>query len=726
VVGFIARFRLGYQMGLMVLVFLTGFILSSAVSMYGLRQVMVNGPLYQQIARDQELIADILPPPAYIIDAYANVLQLKLAIENGADEKTVQRLLAESQRTRQDYEERLSYWRSVLPEGEIRQSLTEQAADPAREFFDIRDRQVIPALLAGETARAEELIWNELRPRFEAHRSAIDRTVELGYASVNNSEQSAKGVVARVNVLVPAVSLISALLATLLAALMARLLTKRLGHVAKALDELTTHDIPALERALGALARGDLRATVSFKVRPSELTGRDEVATLIGAYNRLQSALGNVEQSFRTLVEGLRDMVTSLRGAAALLNDVGADVHRRVEQTTVAIQSVTGAAESVARGSADQANALTGLRQSLTELAQTSDALAKAAADQARVVHQAFELASEINRQNQEAAQTARAVGQLATEHAQHAQRGQRAVERTLSAITRAQAKSTEAQKRVDEMVKHAQSIDQVLTIVRSITEQTNLLALNAAIEAARAGEAGRGFAVVAEEVRKLSANAAESTTHIAELVHQLQNSAASAVQAATESLETMTGVATETNNTVSDLFESTTEAARELATLSERALTLAEQALKSVEYLRAQLEQAASTVEETSAGTAELATSVATISTTASQLSAIGEENAQASEHASNAMEEISHELSEVAHNAQALFQLAQQLLRETERFLLDQPVAHAQADSSRRLLPVDSVHSLGDGLALPVASSRTGSLMPAPSRWTNGHGEP
>jgi methyl-accepting chemotaxis protein len=662
VVGFIARFRLGYQMGLMVLVFLTGFILSTAVSMYGLRQVMVNGPLYQQITRDQELIADILPPPAYIIDAYANVLQLKLAIENGADEETVQRLLADSQRTRQDYEERLSYWRSVLPEGEIRQSLTEQAADPAREFFDIRDRQVIPALLAGETARAEELIWNELRPRFEAHRSAIDRTVELGYASVNNSEQSAKGVVARVNVLVPAVSLISALLATLLAALMARLLTKRLGHV---------------------------------------------------------------EQSFRTLVEGLRNMVTSLRGAAALLNDVGADVHRRVEQTTVAIQSVTGAAESVARGSADQANALTGLRQSLTELAQTSDALAKAAADQARVVHQAFELASEINRQNQEAAQTARAVGQLATEHAQHAQQGQRAVERTLSAITRAQAKSTEAQKRVDEMVKHAQSIDQVLTIVRSITEQTNLLALNAAIEAARAGEAGRGFAVVAEEVRKLSANAAESTTHIAELVHQLQNSAASAVQAATESLEAMTGVVTETN-TVSDLFESTAEAARELATLSERALTLAEQALKSVEYLRAQLEQAASTVEETSAGTAELATSVATISTTASQLSAIGEENAQASEHASNAMEEISHELSEVAHNAQALFQLAQQLLRETERFLLDQPVAHAQADSSRRLLPVNSVHSLGDGLALPVASSRTGSLMPAPSRWTNGHGEP
>ncbi|WP_448575400.1 methyl-accepting chemotaxis protein [Thermomicrobium sp.] len=706
-VGFIARLRLSYQMGLMVLVFLAGFALSTIVSMSGLRQVMVNSPLYRQIARDQELIADILPPPAYIVDAYANVLQLKLAVENGADQQTIQRLLTDSQRTRQKYEERLSYWRSVLPEGEIREQLTERAADPALEFFDIRDRQVIPALLAGETARANELIWNELRPRFEAHRRAIDRTVELGYAAVTRSEQHAESVVTRVNVLVPAVSLISALVASLLATMVARLLTKRLGHVAKALDELTTHDIPTLERALGALAHGDLRASVSFTTRPLELTGRDEVATLIGAYNRLQSALHSVEQSFRSLVEGLRDMVTSLRGAATLLNDVGADVHRRVEQTSVAIQSATGAAERVARGSADQAYALTGLRQSLTELAQTSDALAKAAADQARVVHRAFELASEITGRNQEAAQTARAVGQLATEHAQHAQQGQRAVERTLSAMTRAQAKSTEAQKRVDEMVKHAQSIDQVLTIVRSITEQTNLLALNAAIEAARAGEAGRGFAVVAEEVRKLSASAAESTTHIAELVHQLQNSAASAVQAATESLEAMTGVVNETN-TVSDLFESTAEAARELATLSERALTLAEQALKSVEHLRAQLERAASTVEETSAGTAELATSVATISATASQLSAIGEENAHASEHASNAMDEISRELSEVARHAQELFQLAQQLLHETERFQLAEETSSGSTAPSRGWKSGNGLPTLGNGFVAPPVASR------------------
>lgn len=92
------------------------------------------------------------------------------------------------------------------------------------------------------------------------------------------------------------------------------------------------------------------------------------------------------------------------------------------------------------------------------------------------------------------------------------------------------EAKTTNEQ--ISGLAHVAQSIGDVVKLIRDIAGQTNLLALNATIEAARAGEAGRGFAVVASEVKSLAVQTAGATEEIAGQIAAVQSLTADAVSA--------------------------------------------------------------------------------------------------------------------------------------------------------------------------------------------------
>ena len=98
------RLRLNFQIALFVLSFL-GFGILAFNTFSALR---VNGPIYKDIVRGKDLIADILPPLAYILESY--LVALQLAGENTpAKIKDLKDTLA---KLKAEYNQRHDFWKT--------------------------------------------------------------------------------------------------------------------------------------------------------------------------------------------------------------------------------------------------------------------------------------------------------------------------------------------------------------------------------------------------------------------------------------------------------------------------------------------------------------------------------------------------------------------------------------------------------------------------------------
>jgi len=63
----------------LVAIFAAGLLIAGIFNSLTLGQVKVNGPLYARIVQQKDLLADILPPPEYLLESYLVSQQLAVA-----------------------------------------------------------------------------------------------------------------------------------------------------------------------------------------------------------------------------------------------------------------------------------------------------------------------------------------------------------------------------------------------------------------------------------------------------------------------------------------------------------------------------------------------------------------------------------------------------------------------------------------------------------------------
>ena len=467
------RLTISRAMLLFGLVTATGLGAVVFTGLYALSDVRVGGPLYDKIKLGNDLVADILPPPEYVIESY---LEATLALNNPASLAARRDRLVQ---LKKEYDERHQFWLKSDLNPAIKSKLVEQSHREVQRFWTAIEQELLPALAKADAATAAKS-YSEVTAAYLAHRALIDEIVKK---TLEENAAIEAGATQRVNTFIAILWSISGLVVLIIGG----------GVFAVGLGVI--QPMTRMTGVMTRLAAGELDTAI-----PS-LNRADEVGAMASAVQVFRDNALRV-QAMESEQAGLKQKAEEDRKAAM------SRVADGFEQTIGKIVEAVSSASSeivLAAGS-------------LTRTAETTHQLTAAAAS-----------ASDRSSANVQSA--AVASEQMASSVTEIGRQVQQSENITNAAVH--QAEQTNA--RISELSQSANRIGEVVKMIAAVAEQTNLLALNATIEAARAGEAGRGFAVVASEVKALAAQTAKATDEIGTQIAQMQSATQLSVSAIKE-----------------------------------------------------------------------------------------------------------------------------------------------------------------------------------------------
>ncbi|QZA81703.1 methyl-accepting chemotaxis protein [Deefgea piscis] len=149
---------------------------------------MINGDLYHKIDDNSNLIADILPPPQYIIEAY--LLSHQLSETSPPSTELINRFKT----IKNEFYRGQAHWKESNLPPNILNSLTQSIFQPADAFYKEAEQVLIPALesknqvkIAAAKTRLDQL--------YKQHRLAVDELVPILKQQQQQLEDQAKTLV---------------------------------------------------------------------------------------------------------------------------------------------------------------------------------------------------------------------------------------------------------------------------------------------------------------------------------------------------------------------------------------------------------------------------------------------------------------------------------------------------------------------------------------------------
>ncbi|MDP2036981.1 MAG: PAS domain S-box protein, partial [Ignavibacteria bacterium] len=184
----LAGLTIKQKFSVLILVIVIGFGIFGWQTLKTLSLVKVNGTLYKDIVSGKDLTADILPPPEYILESYLTVLELNNETDVSKIEKEIE-LLAQ---LKINYLRRHEYWLQQLHGKTMETVFLKDSYEPAILFYEIVEKQFIPAVRRGDAQMKRRLLEREINAAYLEHRKQIDKVVGLASKWSSNIEKHAQ------------------------------------------------------------------------------------------------------------------------------------------------------------------------------------------------------------------------------------------------------------------------------------------------------------------------------------------------------------------------------------------------------------------------------------------------------------------------------------------------------------------------------------------------------
>jgi methyl-accepting chemotaxis protein len=304
----------------------------------------VHGDIYNSIIQGKDAVADVLPPPEYIIESFL-VANLLVDATNKAD---VEVLASRLGTLRKEFNERHEFWLKDLPEGELRQAMVAEAHEPAVQFFSTIDKEFLPAVNRGDQARAQEILSTKLAANYAAQRKAVDKVVLLANDRYASDERK-------------------------LSALLKDSETEVRGSIQRAQATMVLVTLAVV--CFGGLFAWLISSRLARGIRVIALQLED-------AGRQVSEAAMQVSTNSQTLAQGASSQAASIEETSAALQQLSskADANTRsvVQATTLARQTHT-AAENGARALSELNNAIQEINASgddISKIIKTIDEIA--------------------------------------------------------------------------------------------------------------------------------------------------------------------------------------------------------------------------------------------------------------------------------------------------------------------------------------------------------------